>query len=136
MRVWISKAKKKRKCSYCPEEIVAGSYIVVATYTFSGKWKKMLAWHTQCWIQQGINAVDSKPVDDRRGGNRLVISPEDKERRHKVLMRRTAVVQRIRAVMEIPADAKSVDKIIHLGEMLNSLEEEILLLGGVPKSWK
>jgi len=104
-------------------------------------WTIILRWHTQCWIDQAIQKLEKQPFIETKGRKRLdpghtVAEVKDGNRgaRHKIMMRRAAVVQRIKKEVELPE--QSIDKIIHLGEMLNQLREEIELVGGVPKSWE
>lgn len=89
-------------------------------------------WHPQCWIEQGQNAVDKIQVVEKRGKIGLPMMDEEKKKRFRILARRAAVIQRIRKEIEGGAD---VDKMVHLGGLLNKLKEEIGLLGGVPESW-
>lgn len=140
MHVWISKTRQRGKCAFCPYEIEKGSYSVVCrSYKSRGegkaKWTFQKRYHTQCWIDQGIQALESRPFVENRGRPR-VASDEVTTQRQKILRRRAAVLQRIRKEMAKPTGDRSMDRIVHLGEMLNSLREEIEPLGGVPESWK
>jgi len=140
VHVWISRTRQKGKCAFCPNEITKGGYSVVCrSYKYRGegkaKWTFQRRFHPQCWIDQGIQELESRGFSETRGRPRLA-SDEVTEKRQKILRRRAAVLQRIRKEMARPAKERSMDRIVHLGEMLNSLAEEIEPLGGVPESWK
>ena len=91
--------------------------------------------HPQCWIDQAIASLSSRRIAETRGRKRLEITDEMREARLKVLRRRAAVVQRIRAEVSNPVEKQNVDRIIHLGKAINDLKMEIESLGGAPKSW-
>lgn len=98
-------------------------------------WTIYFRWHTQCWIDQGVQKLEREPVVDNRALRQPKFSQEVTEGRVKVMRRRAAVVQRIRIEVDKPREEQSVDRIIHLGELLNKLREEIEQFGGVPESW-
>lgn len=87
----------------------------------------------QCWIDQAVAALEKITVVETRGRKKVAMPDADREKRTSILRRRASVVQRIRMETE---DGKDIDKIIHLGELLNKLKEEIEVVGGVPESWK
>jgi len=138
--IWIKRAVKKARCLYCPEPITKGQYMVIGKLWRRRDgtprvWTVYLRWHPQCWIDQAIRKLEKLPVMENRGRKSLGLSDETREARVKIMMRRAAVVQRIRNEIGKPKEEQSIDKIIHLGELLNKLKEEIEPLGGVPKSW-
>jgi len=63
------------------------------------------------------------------------MTDDNKAARFAILRRRASVTQRIKREVTKPVEEQSIDKIIHLGDLLNKLKEEIELVGGVPKSW-
>jgi len=140
MTVQIRRARKKCTCAYegCPKqrEVLNGEYFVVCQWmmnTRSGKhWLKRKSFHTQCWIQQGIEAIEQRPVVETRGyGGRLAITDAGREKRLKVLRKRASVVQRIKAAI-LEGRYALVDKLM---EQLERCKEEIEQYGGVPKKW-
>jgi len=137
MNVWIRKTRKKGTCVYCEKPIVNGEYQVVCQHYMklkTGKtWWYRRSFHIQCWIDQGIAAIESKPVVETRGRKRAIITDPDRVKRTSILRRRASVVQRLKKEMN---DGQDVDRLIHLGEMLNNLKDEIELVGGAPESWE
>lgn len=119
------------------------TYMVVCRYYrrtknadgVSQSWRFYMHFHPQCWIDQAIASLSSRRIAETRGRKRLEITDEMREARLKVLRRRAAVVQRIRAEVSNPVEEQNVDRIIHLGKAINDLKMEIELLGGAPKSW-
>lgn len=99
-------------------------------------WEQYLRFHPQCWIDQAVANLAKREVVETRGRKRLVMTDDIRAARQKILVRRASVTQRIRAEVEKPGELQSIDRIIHLGELLNNLKEEIEPLGGVPKSWE
>lgn len=147
MDIWITKVRgRPATCAYCGLTINTGDYIV------RGKlWKKFnqegtstprrwcikLRWHVECWVEQGKYEAD-RAANNRvecRGRPSLAMTEEQKILRRKVIARRASVLQRIQRILSKPGGIDEVDKLAHLGDMLNSLNVEIELLGGRPKSW-
>ena len=131
--------RKRAKCLYCPKYIEKKQFMVVGKLWRdreggTRKWSIKLYWHPQCWIKQAEEALKKQPVVETRGRKKLELSVEANVSRVKILMRRAAILQRIK-VEVAKNNTSSVDKLIHLGEMLNKLKEEIMPLGGIPKSW-
>ena len=140
MNVWIRRTRKKTVCAHCGKSILNGEYQVVCQWYMKLKsnrtWQKRKSFHPQCWIEQGIAEVEKRPVVETRGwGSRPRVPDADKPARFAILRRRASVVQRIKKEVEKPDEEKDIDRIIHLGELLNKLKDEIEPLGGVPKSW-
>lgn len=101
----------------------------------ASRWAFTIRFHPECWIEQGLAALKEKPVVETRGRKKAPMSDEVRTARVRVLMRRAAVVQRIKLEMERSDGEISMDRIIKYGGQLNQLKEEIAPLGGVPKSW-
>lgn len=99
------------------------------------RWSFFMRFHLQCWIDQAIAALESKPVIETRGRKKLPMTDDIRAARLKVLMRRAAVTQRIRIELTKPVEEQDMDRVIHLGGEINKLKDEIELLGGVPESW-
>ena len=141
MNVWIRKTRKRTTCACgCGKAILNGEFQVVCQWYMklkSGRvWQKRKSYKPQHGIDQGIAEVEKRVVVETRGwGSRPRVPDTDKPARFAILRRRGAVVQRIKREVEMQDGERSMDRIIHLGEMLNKLRDEIEPLGGVPKSW-
>ena len=140
MDVWIKRNSRLCKCNYCPAMIDKGEFMVTAKIWLNRqgkKWHINLHWHTGCWLQQGMEAIKEKertqPKLEKRGRPKLELSVVDYIKRHKVMMRRGSILQRIR--VEMASDSTDFDKIVHLGSMLEKCKKEMEVLGGCPKDW-
>ena len=145
MNVWMKVCRKQAACNFCPKPILNGEYMVVCKYYRktrreaggeSQKWTFFLRFHPQCWIDQAVARLKERVVVETRGRKKIPMTDSVRAARWKIMMRRAAVTQRIRREVEKPAEEQSIERIIHLGSMLNSLKEEIEVVGGVPESWK
>lgn len=144
MNVWIKKCHKQAACKYCPKPIVNGEYMVVCKYyrktkSAAGdpqKWGFFMRFHPQCWIDRAVAELESRVYTETRGRKKIEMLDETRVARLKIMMRHAAVVQRIKREVEKSENSYQVDRIIHLGEMLGKLKEEIEPLGGIPKSWE
>lgn len=96
-------------------------------------WWKRRSFHPQCWIDQAVAELKTRVVVETRGRKRLEMTDETKAARTAIMRRRGSVIQRIKR--EVGSEERDVDRVIHLGELLNSLKGEIEKFGGVPKSW-
>lgn len=137
MNVWMRKTRKQATCSYCEKPVLNGDYQVVCQHYMrlrSGKvWWKRRSFHPQCWIDQAVAELDTRVVVETRGRKRLEMADATKTARTAILRRRGSIIQRIKR--EIGSEEQDIDRIVHLGELLNGLKEEIEQFGGVPKSW-
>ena len=137
MNVWIKKTRKQGTCVYCLKPILKGEYQVFCQWYVrlaTGRvWKNRKIFHIPCWVENGIAGADRKVVVDTRGGRRLEMTDSDRDARFAILRRRAAVTQRIK--VEVVKSPQNMDRIIHLGDLLNRLKEEIEPYGGAPKSW-
>ncbi|GAG26431.1 unnamed protein product [marine sediment metagenome] len=144
MNVWMKKCRRETNCRFCEKPIVKGSYLVYCTWFKKTKdkagtpqkWKFHMSFHPQCWIDQAVIELEKAPPVETRGRKRLAMTDDTKEKRIKILRRRGAVLQRIRNELAKPEEDRSIDRIIHFGDKLNELKEEIEPLGGVPSSWE
>ena len=138
MNVWIRKTRKKVPCACnCGGIILKGSFQVVCQHYMKLKggrtWWFRRSFIPEHWIAQGIAEVEKIPVVETRGKKKMHITDADRDARTAILRKRGSVVQRIKNVMDNGGD---VSTLIHLGELINKLKDEIEPLGGVPKSWK
>lgn len=99
------------------------------------KWAFYWRFHTQCWIDQAIAALEKREIVETRGRKKLGMTDEIRAARLRILMRRAAITQRIRREITKPAEEQDIDRVIHLGDALNKLKEEIEECGGAPESW-
>lgn len=144
MNVWMKRCRREAKCRFCEKPIEKGGYLVFCSWYKKTKdkagapqtWQFHMSFHPQCWIDQAIIELEKSPPAETRGRKRLPMTDEVKEKRIKILRRRGAVLQRIRNELAKPEEERSIDRIIHFGDKLNELKEEIVPLGGVPSSWE
>ncbi len=143
MNVWMKVCRKQAKCKYCPEPILNGEYMVVCKYYkntknsegVSQKWHFIFHFHPQCWIDQAIAALKARVIVETRGRKKIGMTDTVRGARLKIMMRRASVTQRIKKEVSMSPDEQNIDRIIHLGSLLNKLREEIEPYGGVPESW-
>jgi len=140
--IWITKCRRTSKCKHCAKQILNKDFMVMGK-----SWKRIhfggevvpkmfvtvYRWHLQCWVEQGVAAVKERgDKPETRGRRKIPMTDEVLAKRTSILRRRAAVLQRIRKEI---SGKNRMDKIIHLGGMLESLTEEIVPVGGVPSSW-
>ena len=82
-----------------------------------------------------MDSLDKRPYVPPAGRKPSNMEPEMKRKRIAVLRRRASVIQRMREEMGKDNEERSLEKIIHFGELLDKQAKEIEPLGGVPKSW-
>ena len=144
MEVWLTRCRRRATCKYCSESILKGEYMIVTRMSrlrrdaegnqVLRRWRIDKFWHPDCWMKNAKQAIDERqPLPETRGRKKLNLSPEAAEKRRKVLMRRASVMQRLRDEMD--NGECNVEKLIHLGSLLQSCKEEIEQYGEVPKSW-
>lgn len=141
--VWIRRTTRHAKCFHCGKNIPKHDYMVVTQLykdrapSPEGKhraWWTIRRFHPQCWIDQGIAAIKAIPVVESRGRKRVPMRDDTRTARLKIMQRRASIMQRLKkATIETPYD---IDKIIHLGQMIDELKAEIIEQGGLPKSWE
>lgn len=128
MDIWITRCRKTARCKYCEKPILVSEPIVKGRLWRRKKWTLNFYWHPDCWVEQGIAEMEKRPVIETRGRKSLPLTAEIQEKRICLLKRRASVIQRLKRETD-PV------KVLHLGEMLEDLKEEIKPLGGVPKTW-
>src|SRR4030042_5036118 len=109
MIIYMKACRKKATCYWCKEPIENKTYMVVGQY-YKGKWRIKRNWHPDCWIEQGIDALEHYKTVEKRGGKKLALADEDKKKRFKILARRASVLQRLKKA----SDTNDVGKMIHL----------------------
>jgi len=143
MNVYLVHCRRKCKCAHCPEEITVAQPMVVGVITlgegkhYKTKWKKTLRWHPNCWLEQGLARLEREPyISNKPGRPKQELDPTTRQLRLSALRRRASIVQRIRTLVAAGSiDSKTIDKIVHLGEMLDKVKEDITKLGGIPEKW-
>jgi hypothetical protein len=108
------------------------------------RWVKNFRWHAKrnrdgqcCWLVKGLDDFNSRPYVEKRGRKRLLLPIDVRAKRLGLLRKRARIVQQIRTLMldDDDIDNDSLNRCVKLGAQLESLKEEILPYGGVPKSW-
>jgi hypothetical protein len=101
-------------------------------------WAFQYYWHVvnkdgiHCWEEQGMAYLQKHPYNQgERGGQPLGLDYDTNKKRIAVLRRHAKYMQKIRQAMQ----TDNVDRVIRLANSADKLKEEILPLGGVPKSW-
>lgn len=144
MDIWITRAKRLASCRYCPKPVTKGQIIVMGKSWSRNKevtrrWSFKFIWHIGCWIKQGIQALEEKERRElpfaRIRTKRIILSDEDMEKRRKLILRRGAIIQRIKAETGKRPLEQSIEKIVKWGEQLDTIKEQVTVLGGVPKKW-
>lgn len=130
MQVWMKACRKKATCAWCGEDVKNCTYMVVGQY-YIGKWRKRKNWHPDCWIAQGIDALERRDYVENRGRQKLALADDKKIMRFKILARRASVLQRMRKAQE----EGKIEQMTRLGLQLEKLMVEIEPYGGVPNSW-
>jgi hypothetical protein len=146
MEIWITRAGRTiDKCSECGYPITAGEFIVRGKYMLNRKlgFSRLLNYHIDhpvthqcCWIEAGKLAVEKSEIGkiETRGRKAVIIlSEDDKRARRLALLRRSSVLQRIRR--ECAKSSPDVDRLVHLGMMINAIKQDIAPLGGIPEHW-
>lgn len=135
MDVWITQARRRSKCSYCPEpirqldaEVIGRSRYTNSSHTFT----RIRRWHPQCWVKQGLAHIEAHPIVIRQGRPRLGLNPEQAKERAMLLRRHAQDMHYYRKAL---ADGKLLYA-IRCYLRAQDLKERIEPLGGVPGSWQ
>ena len=136
MNIWITFCRRKSLCKHCGQDILKATPVVVGKYwrnTESGKkWTIIYHWHPECWLEQGLAELETRPLEQKRRGRTSSFDVATRKDRLKLLRRRAYIIFEIRKAMKI----EKVDRIIELSGELDILKEKIVELGGVPNSWR
>jgi hypothetical protein len=159
VEIYINECRYPVVCEHCKEKIalhtpmVTGKswHIINKDSSSPQHIYHILHWHVSrptdsicCWIEQGLTAYNLKLLtkEEKRGGKTLLIDSETRKKRLQILQRHARLVQMLREEMEkLASDAiisvhqGSWERVATLGQRLEELKEQILPLGGVPKSW-
>jgi hypothetical protein len=135
MDVWMSRAKKALKCTFCPEPFETGDAIVITKLKVTnsrGTFTTVRRWHPQCWINQGLIYLEKHPtVDKPTGRPKLELDPEVKAERMKLLRRHAQLMHFHRMAQDKGDILGAVNYYIRACELMPMMEE----CGGVPRSW-
>ncbi len=137
MDIWITHCKRTAICHYCKKPIKVQEPMVTGKLWRKVKegvlhWIVRYYWHPLCWVDEGLSYLQKHPYNQGlRGGQPLNLDYETKKKRLSVLRRHAKYTQKIRESME----TGNLDRIIRLALSMEKLKEEILPLGGIPKSW-
>ena len=147
----MSWCKRRSICYYCKQPVESGKATVMTKVYRPGKWSYYNHYHIRCWVHQGIDYLRSHPYEPKstpvqaRGRPRLSLSASQKEQRLRLLKHRAVITLRKRAIIEKIAglnedNSHTADgmykKLDKLDLKLEIIEQEIVLYGGVPRSWR
>lgn len=130
--------KRECRCAFCPEPIKLATPMVVGKLWFSKgkphKWYRMLRWHVDCWVKQGLMYLETHPyvASGARGRKQIQLPEEQRKERLAIIRRRASYVQRLRKAVE----EGNMNKVVKIFSKIDVLKEEIESLGGMPKSWE
>ena len=94
-------------------------------------------WHPNCWVEQGLVELEKHPyVPAKVGRKKLELDKDTRAKRIGIMRRRAATIQRIKMIKARPIEEWNLDAIVHLGDMLAKLADEIEPYGGTPKGWR
>ena len=148
--IWVSKCRRTAKCNHCGQDIKLGEPVVRGRLwrqyedrqSEAKKWVRNFRWHARrstdglcCWIEQALVHLGTQKYVEKRGRKPLVLSPEVRKARLRLLQRRARVMQQLRLEAEKAPEVRDIERIITLGGQLTDLQIEIQPIGGVPKSW-
>ena len=137
MDIWITHCHKERRCNFCPKKITLAEPMVEGklwmVHKDKKKWPLKFAWHVDCWVKQGMTALEKKPYvpAGHRGRKPLALADDIKVARNKLLRRRAAAFFRLRAA----ADKGNINLVIRTMTLMEKITAEIEQYGGVPKTW-
>ena len=134
MDVWMTWSKREVQCRFCPDKVDKGTPVVVTrsvktweerTFTRTGRY------HPQCWVNQGLAYLEKHPVVYKDGRPRLVLTPDQRVARMRLLRRRATLMLRYRRDIAALRIVEAVGHYIKAVELIPLMEP----LGGVPRSW-
>jgi hypothetical protein len=134
MDVWMTHVRRAGKCGFCPSELGQLEPCVVTRQRNSRDgqvYTRVVRYHPQCWISQGLIYLEKHPLILNYGRRRLDLSKEDRSRRLQLLRRRSQLMYYAREA----ADAKRWWTAANNFLKADALIGEIEKVGGVPKSW-
>ena len=130
MDIWISWCHRRTKCDWCEESITMGNPVARGKWWKKGQWSKRYYWHPECWVKQGLAALDKSPFDNRHKV-RSVLSPEQSKRRSLLLREWADKKHRLLRAAEVGSN-KAIESLIN---RMCIIYADMLSVGGVPKSW-
>jgi len=132
--------RRRAKCHFCEGFVEAGQPIVKGKLWMRSdgstrRWCVRLYWHPHCWVNEGLAYLETHPYQPaNKGRPPLALSETAKNERLKLLRARARTMQFIR--QRLDGGASWTDPaVIRLVEKLISLCDQIIPLGGMPKSW-
>lgn len=137
--VWFSWCKRRSKCNYCPDSILAGTPVVIVKHWRPNKHSYYFRFHPDCYIQQGVAYLAKHPYEPYRantGRPKLELSNSDSYARIKLLRHRAVVMYRRRQAIKLLPSEAAQEYIDSLDKVLDKITEDIQIYGGVPNSWK
>jgi len=133
LNVWISWCKRQSTCRYCKQFIEVATPCVVCR-TWHHKRMYEMRFHTNCWVDNGMDALRQNPYHaSPRGRKVLKLEPKDALERKKLLRKHAMLVQqKKRLKAKFPDNLLSV---IKLDSKIEDVTTRIGRYGGVPKKW-
>lgn len=88
MQTYFVRCKRKAVCCHCKEYVNAGSAMIKQRHWGKGIFpKKMMYWHLDCWIRANMDRLEMRHV---------VTTPETRNKRRRLTMKKARIVQRIK----------------------------------------
>lgn len=133
----ISWCNRTAKCEWCPEQIDTGEPMVVAFYWNKGTdgnkgFNVKRYYHPNCWVEQGLDYLKRNPYSPYIRKPKLELTPEQSQRRYRLLRRKAALDQRINGLKD---DSHRLLAEARLMEKITIIMLEIASIGGIPRKW-
>ncbi len=150
MDIRLATCRKTTRCSYCNQDVLIGEPVVRGRVWQKRsesegnikRWIMNFRWHGRrqsdgqcCWLAQELDKLSTTTYVETRGRKRIVLPKIQRERRLYLLRKRARQVQRLKHILTVPTAQRDIDEVIKIGMVFDEIREEIVNLGGVPKSW-
>ena len=131
--VSIAWCHRTAQCKWCENQIEASTPMVSVFFWNKGNeanrgWNSKYYYHPNCWVAQGLDYLERNPYVPGPGRKRVEMEPEKKAIRLKILRRKASLEQRRR-------NTEDPLMLAHIETQIAGLFEEIIEVGGIPKSW-
>jgi len=130
--VSIAWCHRTAQCKWCENPIESGTAMVSVFFWNKGNeekrgWNSKYYYHPDCWVAQGLDYLERNPYVPNPGRKRMELEPEQKAKRLKILRRKASLEQRRQKATGL--------MLAHIETLIAGLLEEIVEVGGIPKSW-
>lgn len=129
----------RARCEWCPKYIEAGQPLVTVFFWNKGTEGKRgfnvkQYYHPLCWVGQGLHYLERNPyVSVHKGARGLVLTPEQRMQRNRLLRRKGALEQRRRNLKTGLPDSLLMEA--RIDRQVAELMIEIAPIGGIPQKW-